>query len=145
MINVAQEDLVEGIREWTHGRGADVVIDDVGGDVLALSIDAAKPTGVIVAYGFTGGTQVSFDIRNFFFAQKRLRGTMASDKRDLEYGLSLAREGKVRPLLDRTAAPERRRRSAPAHSNQPGRPQRRAVALGRLKRFLMNQNVHTVA
>ena len=102
MINVAQEDLVEGIREWTHGRGADVVIDNVGGDVLALSIDAAKPTGVIVAYGFTGGTQVSFDIRNFFFAQKHLRGTMASDKRDLEYGLSLAREGKVRPLLDRT-------------------------------------------
>lgn len=102
MINVAQEDLVEGIREWTHGRGADVVIDNVGGDVLALSIDAAKPTGVIVAYGFTGGTQVSFDVRNFFFAQKHLRGTMASDKRDLEYGLSLAREGKVRPLLDRT-------------------------------------------
>jgi len=102
VINVAQEDLVEGIREWTHGRGADVVIDNVGGDVLALSIDAAKPTGVIVAYGFTGGTQVSFDIRNFFFAQKHLRGTMASDKRDLEYGLSLAREGKVRPLLDRT-------------------------------------------
>ncbi len=79
-----------------------MVIENVGGDVLALSIDAAKPTGVIVAYGFTGGTQVSFDIRNFFFAQKHLRGTMASDKRDLEYGLSLAREGKVRPLLDRT-------------------------------------------
>jgi NADPH:quinone reductase-like Zn-dependent oxidoreductase len=101
VINMSQEDLVEGIREWTHGRGADVVIDNVGGDVLALSIDAAKPTGVIVAFGFTGGTQVSFDIRNFFFAQKQLRGTMASDKRDLEYGLSLVREGKVRPLLDR--------------------------------------------
>ena len=56
---------------------------------------------MIVAYGFTGGTQVSFDIRNFFFGQKHLRGTMASDKRDLEYGLSLVREGKVRPLLDR--------------------------------------------
>ncbi len=101
VINTSQDDLIEGIREWTHGRGADVVIDNVGGDVLPLSIDAAKPNGVIVAYGFTGGTQVSFDIRNFFFGQKHLRGTMASDKRDLEYGLSLVREGKVRPLLDR--------------------------------------------
>ncbi|MCZ6890419.1 MAG: zinc-binding dehydrogenase [Gammaproteobacteria bacterium] len=102
IINTTQDDLIEGIQEWTGGAGVDVVIDNVGGEVLPLSIDAAKPTGVIVAFGFTGGTQVTFDIRNFFFTQKQLRGTMASDKRDLEFGLSLVREGKIRPLLDRT-------------------------------------------
>ena len=101
IINTREDDLVTSIQEWTGGAGVDVVIDNVGGDVLPQSIDAAKPTGVIVAYGFTGGTEVTFDIRNFFFTQKQLRGTMGSDKRDLEFGLSLVQQGKIRPLLDR--------------------------------------------
>ena len=101
IINTSEEDLIEGIQEWTGGAGVDVVIDNVGGDVLPQSIDAAKPTGVIVAFGFTAGTQVTFDIRNFFFTQKQLRGSMGSDRRDLEFGLGLVQQGKIRPLLDR--------------------------------------------
>lgn len=102
IINTQEQDLNEGIKEWTGGTGVDVVIDNIGGDVLSQSIDAAKPTGVIVAFGFTGGTEVTFDIRNFFFTQKQLRGSMGSDKRDLEFGLGLVQQGKIVPLLDRT-------------------------------------------
>ncbi len=102
VINTRNEDLVERIKEWTDGRGADVVIDNLGGDVLATSIAAAKATGVIVAFGFAAGTDVTFDIRSLFFEQKELKGSMASDKSDLEFGLRLVREGKIRPLLDRT-------------------------------------------
>jgi NADPH:quinone reductase-like Zn-dependent oxidoreductase len=101
IINTTEDDLLEGVQEWTDGAGVDVVIDNIGGEVLARSIDAAKPSGVIVAYGFTGGTQVTFDIRSFFFTQKQLRGSMAADKRDLEFGLCLVKTGKIRPLLDR--------------------------------------------
>jgi NADPH:quinone reductase-like Zn-dependent oxidoreductase len=36
------------------------------------------------------------------FPQKVLKGSMASDKLDMEFGLRLVREGKIRPLLDRT-------------------------------------------
>ena len=101
VINISNEDLVERVKDWTDGRGADVVIDNLGGDVLAKSIVAAKPTGVIVAFGFAAGPEVKFDIRSLFFEQKVLKGSMASDKRDMEFGLQLVREGKVRPLLDR--------------------------------------------
>jgi len=102
VINTRNEDLVQRIKEWTDSRGADVVIDNLGGDVLATSIAAAKATGVIVAFGFAAGTDVTFDIRSLFFEQKELKGSMASDKSDLEFGLRLVREGKIRPLLDRT-------------------------------------------
>ncbi len=102
VINTSNEDLVECVKEWTDDRGADVVIDNLGGDVLAASIAAAKATGVIVAFGFAAGTDVRFDIRSLFFEQKVLKGSMASDKRDMELGLQLVREGRVRPLLDRT-------------------------------------------
>jgi NADPH:quinone reductase-like Zn-dependent oxidoreductase len=102
VINTSDEDLVERVKEWTDGQGADVVIDNLAGDVFATSIAAAKATGVIVAFGFAAGPEVKFDIRSLFFEQKEIKGSMASDKRDMEFGLQLVREGKIRPLLDRT-------------------------------------------
>jgi len=103
VINTRNEDLVKRVQEWTDGGGADVVIDNLAGDVLAKSIEAAKPTGLIVAFGFAAGPEVKFDIRSLFFQQKVLKGSMASDKSDLVFGLNeLLPEGKIRPLLDRT-------------------------------------------
>ena len=92
---------MEQVQEWTGGQGVDVAIDNLGGDVLPQSIAAVKATGVVVAFGFTAGTQVTFDIRDFFFAQKQLRGSMASDKSDLEWGLEQVRARRIRPVLDR--------------------------------------------
>jgi NADPH:quinone reductase-like Zn-dependent oxidoreductase len=102
VINMRTEDFVARVKEWTDGRGADVVIDNLGGDVLAKSIDAARGHGVIVAFGFTAGTESTFDVRNFFFGQKQLRGSMASDPKDLVWGLEQVKAGKIQPLLDRT-------------------------------------------
>ncbi len=101
VINVRNEDLVERVKDWTGGQGADVVIDNLGGDVLAQSIEAAKAMGVIVAFGFAAGPEACFDVRSLFFAQKQLKGAMASDIEDLEWGLEQVKAGNVKPLLDR--------------------------------------------
>ncbi len=102
VINTRKEDFVERVKAWTGGAGADVVIDNLGGDVLAKSIEATKPMGVIVAFGFSAGPEVTFDIRSLFFAQKKLRGSMASDIEDLEWGLAQIRGGGITPTLDHT-------------------------------------------
>ena len=102
VINTRKEDFVERVKEWSGGLGADVVIDNLGGDVLSKSIDAVKPLGVVVAFGFAAGTEVTFDIRNLFFGQKQLRGSMASDIEDLEWGLEQVRAGRIQPSLDHT-------------------------------------------
>ncbi len=101
VINTNEEDFVEKILEWTDSRGADVVIDNLGGKNLAYSIDAARANGVIVAFGFVAGTETTFNMQAFFFAQKQLRGSMASDKSDLEWGLEQVKAGRIKPLLDR--------------------------------------------
>ena len=101
VINTRKEDFVERVKGWTGGAGADVVIDNLGGDVLAKSIEATRPMGVIVAFGFAAGPEVKFDIRSLFFAQKQLRGSMASDIEDLQWGLQQVRAGTIRPSLDR--------------------------------------------
>ena len=81
-------------------NGAHVVIDNLGGDVLPKSIEAVKPLGVVVVFGFTAGPETTFDVRSLFFTQKQLRGTMASDIEDLEWGLEQVKAGKIKPLLD---------------------------------------------
>ena len=101
VINARKEDFVESVKEWTGGQGSDVVIDNLGGDVLPKSIDAVRPLGVVVAFGFVAGTEVTFNVRNFFFGQKKLRGSMASDTVGLEWGFEQVRAGKIKPSLDR--------------------------------------------
>ncbi len=100
VINTREEDFVAKVQEWTGGHGADVVIDNLGGDVLPKSIEAVKPLGVVVVFGFTAGPETTFDVRSLFFAQKQLRGAMASDIEDLEWGLEQVTAGKIKPLLD---------------------------------------------
>jgi NADPH:quinone reductase-like Zn-dependent oxidoreductase len=100
VINTRKEDFVGRVKEWSGGRGADVVIDNLAGDVLPKSIDAARPLGVVVAYGFAAGPEVKFDIRNLFFAEKQLRGSMASNTEDLKWGLEEVRAGRIKPLVD---------------------------------------------
>jgi NADPH:quinone reductase-like Zn-dependent oxidoreductase len=102
VIDANTQDFVAAVREWSGGRGADVVIDNLGGHVLPRSLDAARVGGTVVAMGFVTGVDVTFHIRNFFFTHKRLLGTLMGDVEDFRFGLELVRQGKVRPLLDRT-------------------------------------------
>ncbi len=102
VINTRQEDFVAAVKEWTGGRGADVVIDNLGGGVLPKSIEAARFQGVIVAFGFVAGLEVTFNIYQFFAAQKQLRGSMGADPKDLEWGLRQVRAGRIKPAVGRT-------------------------------------------
>ncbi len=102
VINTRKEDFVEAVKEWSGRDGADVAIDNLGGDVLPRSIDAIKPFGIVVIFGFVAGIESTINIQNFFFAQKQLRGSMASDLEDLEWGLEQVRAGRIKPSLDHT-------------------------------------------
>jgi NADPH:quinone reductase-like Zn-dependent oxidoreductase len=101
VIDVRHKDFVAVTREWTGGRGLDVVVDNLGGDVLARSLESVRTCGTVVTMGFVAGLEVKFHIRNFFFTHKRLLGTLMGDAADLQYGLDLVKAGRVRPLLDR--------------------------------------------
>jgi len=102
IINTRNEDFVEKIKEWTEGIGADVVIDNLGGDVLAQSIEAIRPLGTVVIYGFSAGAEATIDVRNVFFTEKKLLGSMGSDVEDFQWGLQQVKEGRIKPLVDRT-------------------------------------------
>ncbi len=47
-IRYDQEDWVQAAQEWTGGRGVDIVLDTVGGDVLQASFPAVRYGGDLV-------------------------------------------------------------------------------------------------
>jgi NADPH:quinone reductase len=49
------DDWVEQVRELTGGRGADVVVDPVGGDAFDLSLRCMAPEGRLLVVGFAAG------------------------------------------------------------------------------------------
>ncbi|MGL5851684.1 MAG: quinone oxidoreductase family protein [Phycicoccus sp.] len=101
VIDVRTSDFVTSVQDWTGGRGVDVVVDNLGGTVLPQSIDATRPLGTVVSMGFVTGLDVTFHIRNFFFAQKRLLGSLMGDDADLAWGLEQVTAGTIKPVLDR--------------------------------------------
>lgn len=93
--------FVPDVRNWTAGRGVDVVIDNLGGDIVSQSLAAVRRQGIVVAIGFVSGLEVAFNVRDFFFAQKQLRGSLMGSKEDLVWGLEQVKAGRIKPLLDR--------------------------------------------
>ncbi|MEZ5664400.1 MAG: NADPH:quinone oxidoreductase family protein [Burkholderiaceae bacterium] len=56
VINYATEDLREGIKRVTGGRGVDVVYDPVGGDYTEAALRSMAWEGRFLIIGFTTGT-----------------------------------------------------------------------------------------
>jgi len=54
-IDYRSEDFVEGVREFTQGRGADVIYDSVGGDITDKSLKCIAWNGRLLIIGFASG------------------------------------------------------------------------------------------
>ena len=73
-INYAARDFVGAVRELTDGRGADLIIDSVGGTNLARSIEAAAYRGRIITVGAAGRDPEPLDARALGPGNKTLTG-----------------------------------------------------------------------
>ena len=102
IIKSSSQNFVAETLKWTDGRGADVIIDNLGGDYLSRSLDALCPLGIIVTYGMVTGLTSTIDLRPMFFTQKQIRGSLMGDREDLEWGLEQLRLGTIKPSLDMT-------------------------------------------
>jgi NADPH2:quinone reductase len=54
-LNYAVEDMKEGLRRLTGGRGVDVIFDPVGGDLAEAALRATAWAGRYLVVGFAGG------------------------------------------------------------------------------------------
>jgi putative PIG3 family NAD(P)H quinone oxidoreductase len=75
-INYHEGDFVEATLRATDGRGADVILDMVGGNYLARNAAAAAVEGRIALIATQGGVKAELDLRTFM--TKRLTLTAST-------------------------------------------------------------------
>ena len=61
-ISYKDEDFVERVREETDGRGADVILDNMGAKYLGRNVDALATAGRLVVIGLMGGRKGELDL-----------------------------------------------------------------------------------
>jgi NADPH2:quinone reductase len=111
-VNYKTQDFVAVTKEATGGKGANVILDMVGGDYIERNFEAAAVDGRIVQIAFQGSSKATVDFRRLML--KRLTHTGSTLRaRPVHEKAAIARaveaqvwpllaEGKVKPVIFRT-------------------------------------------
>lgn len=105
------QELAPGVREATGGRGADLVLDLVGGHWLPGNLAALAPRGRLVLVGLLAGSKAEVDLRAMLSRRLRLIGSALRSRSREEKGRLIAdfgafalprlADGRLRPVIDR--------------------------------------------
>jgi len=98
-VNYAAEDMAARVRELTGGRGVDVVMECVGGDVLRASLEALAKDGKVVTVGGHAGEIVPVDVILLFRNQWSLIGSVRATADELRHVVGLVAEGTLSPVV----------------------------------------------
>ncbi len=106
-VNYQREDFVAVVKEATEGRGADVILDMVGGDYVARNYHAAAVDGRIVQIATQAGPIASADFSRLMVKRLTHTGsTLRPRTAEFKAGIAAALEAQVWPLLaSRRVAP----------------------------------------
>jgi NADPH2:quinone reductase len=99
-INYKTEDFVEAVKTATDGKGADVILDMVGGDYIGRNYEAASVEGRIVQIAFAGSPKATVDFRRIMLKRLHHTGSTLRSRAVADKGaIREAIEQKVLPLL----------------------------------------------
>ena len=129
-FNYKTEDWVAAVAKATGGRGADVILDMVGGGYMARNLEAAAVDGRIVQIAFMDGAEIPMNVAKLMLKRitwtgstlrprtNAFKAALAADIEKMVWPLVAA--GKIRPVMDqsfplRNAAAAHRRMEAGDH------------------------------
>lgn len=111
-INYRTEDFFEKVKEATGGKGADVILDMVGGDYVAREINCLADDGRLVIIALLGGAKAAVDLgqvlrRRLTITGSTLRPRPVAFKAAIadklrEHVWPLLEAGKIKPVIYRT-------------------------------------------
>jgi putative PIG3 family NAD(P)H quinone oxidoreductase len=111
-IDYKTEDFVAAVKQATGGKGADVILDMVGGDYIERNYEAAAVEGRIVQIAFQASAKVTVNfmrimLKRLHHTGSTLRSRANADKAAIARAIEkevwpLVATGKVRPVMDQT-------------------------------------------
>jgi NADPH:quinone reductase-like Zn-dependent oxidoreductase len=100
-INYRSTDVAKEVRSRTAKRGADVVVDGVGGDGWVTSLAALAKGGRLVTCGATTGAQPQTDLRRIFWNNLSIFGSTLGTREEFRQVLNFIVVSKTKPVIDR--------------------------------------------
>jgi len=111
-VNYKTEDFVAATKAATAGKGADVVLDMIGGDYVERNYEAAAVEGRVVQIAFQGSPKAEVNFMRLMLKRlthtgSTLRARSVADKGAIARGveqhvLPLIAAGRVKPVMDST-------------------------------------------
>ncbi|MFF5341911.1 NAD(P)H-quinone oxidoreductase [Streptomyces althioticus] len=111
LINYREQDFVAELREATDGKGADVILDNMGAKYLDRNVQALAVNGRLVVIGMQGGVKGELNIgallaKRAAITATTLRARPVEEKSAIvaavrEHVWPLVSGGHVRPVIDR--------------------------------------------
>lgn len=108
-ISYRDQDFVEVVREQTGGRGADVVLDNMGAKYLERNVSVLADEGRLVVIGLQGGVKAELDLGQLLrkrgaviataLRSRPVEGKAAICASVVEHVWPLVADGKVRPIV----------------------------------------------
>jgi len=95
IVNPRETSLRDAIREFTRGRGADVVVDAAGTpETRRDAVGIARPGGEVVWIG-THGDETALSGAEVVLGERRIQGSYAVTPRDLRKAIGLFAHGRI--------------------------------------------------
>ena len=89
------------VLKLTNGRGADLVVETVGGATIARSLNAAAMGGTVFTVGFIGGVAASIDLLPIITKALRVVGNSTGSVADLTQATRAIAAHRIVPVIDR--------------------------------------------
>ena len=109
-VDFREQDFVEIIR--SEYKGADVILDIIGGENIARNIKASKPDGRIVQLAFNKGSKVQIDLmpvmlKRLTYTGSTLRSRTPENKSEIRDSLAINvwpmfKDGTLKPVVSKT-------------------------------------------
>jgi NADPH:quinone reductase-like Zn-dependent oxidoreductase len=99
-INSRTPDFAREVRNLTHKRGVDVVVDCVGGEGWIKSFAALTKGGRLVTCGATAGAKTQADLRRLFWNHLKIFGSMVGSREEFRQVLNFMSTTHTKPVLD---------------------------------------------
>lgn len=96
VINVGERDLVEGVKEETHGTGADVALECAGHPASVRGcLESLRPMGRYTQVGICG-QEIPFPIDQIFYKQLTVTGSVCYTARTWDRMMKIYEQGRIR-------------------------------------------------
>lgn len=101
-VDPTQTDLADAIADWTHGRGADGVLELVGPATMPATLNGLAKGGKMVIVGSHTGSGWTIDPGDIYRNEWEIRGSRNVSADELRTVVDLVDRGLIEPIIDQT-------------------------------------------